>query len=340
MIKVSVTMKILILLLATLLFSPTIFAFQCKTNGGQEVGGGTQSIYDVPLDNDIFAVPNRINEFADVSDFMTCRNEAPSAYVDYLNVTGADLGPTFKNNPELKAGVVVRGAYYLAPFSGKEIQVFRLTTASEPLQIKLYLQVNVKPTPSVLVRKGDLLMTLDLHKYATFVNSNQHIDHAYFKWNFYAGNDVVVGTGTCDINDNQIIIVDFETVNASGISTVGSASRFQRNAEITYSCEDNNPTAPIKMIISGETSTFSSDALLVRTGDIGSQGSIMSGLGVEVYHQGQRVSPMNGHFDSKIENGHGRDTLMFTLVKKPNLSPNELIEGQFSSAATIIMSTP
>lgn len=35
-----------------------------------------------------------------------------------------------------------------------------------------------------------------------------------------------------------------------------------------------------------------------------------------------------------------RDTLMFTLVKKPNLSPNELIEGQFSSAATIIMSTP
>lgn len=340
MIKVSVTMKMLILLLATLLFSPTIFAFQCKTNGEQEVGGGTQSIYDVPLDNDIFAVPNRINEFADVSNFITCRNEAHNDYIDYMNVTGAALGPVFGNNPELKAGIVVRGDYYLAPFSGQEIPVFRLTTDNEPLQIKLYLQVNAKPMPSVLVRKGDLLMTVDLHKYATYVNSNQHIDHAYFKWNFYAGNDVVIGTGTCDINDNQIIIIDFETVNASGISTVGSASRFQRNAEITYSCEDNNLTAPIKMILSGETSTFSSDALLVRTGDISSQGPIMPGLGVEVYHQGQRVSPMNGHFDSKIENGHGRDTLMFTLVKKPNLSPNELTEGQFNSAATIIMSTP
>lgn len=333
-------MKTLALLLITLLFSPTLYAFQCKTNGGQEVGGGTQSIQDVPIDNDIFAVPDRINEFADVSDFMVCRNEAPSAYVDYLNVTGADLGPAFKNNPELKAGVMVRGAYYLAPFSGREIQVFRLTTSSEPLQIKLYLQVNVKPTPSVLVRKGDLLMTLDLHKYATFVNSNQQRDHAYFKWNFYAGNDVIVGTGTCDINNNQVIIVDFETVNASGISTVGSASRFQRNAELTYSCEDNNLTTPIKMILSGETAIFSQDALSVRTGDIGSQGPIMPGLGVEVYHQGRRISPMNGSFNSEIVNGHGRDMLMFALVKKSNLLPNELTEGQFNSAATIIMATP
>ncbi|MEX6003871.1 MULTISPECIES: fimbrial protein [Providencia] len=333
-------MKILLLLLVTSLFSPSIFAFQCRTNGGQEFRGGTQNIYDVPIDNDIFAVPNRINEFADVSDFMTCRNEAPFAYVDYLNVTGASLGPAFRNNPELKAGVVIRGAYYLAPFSGREIPVFRLTTATEPLPIKLYLQVNVRPTPSVLVRKGDLLMTLDLHKYATFINSNQYIDHFYYRWNFYSGNDVVVGTGTCDINNNQIIIVDFEMVNASGISTVGSASRFQRNVELTYSCEDNNLTAPIKMTLSGETSTFSSDALLIRTGDIGNQGPIMRGLGVEVYHQGQRVSPMNGSFNSKIENGRGRDTLMFTLVKKPNLSPNELTEGQFNSAATIIMSTP
>lgn len=333
-------MKILILLFTALLFPASLFAFICRSNDGQEALSGTQDIYDVPIQNEIFSLPNRINEFAEVSNFMTCRNENYNAYIDYLNVTGATLGTVFGNNPELKAGIVVRGNYYLAPFSGQEIPVFRLTTDSEPLQIKLYLQVNVKPTPSVLVRKGDLLMTLDLHKYATFINSNQYIDHAYFKWNFYAGNDVVIGTGTCDINDNQIIIVDFETVNASGISTVGSASRFQRNAEITYSCEDNNLTAPIKMTLIGETSTFSSDALLVRTGDIGNQGSIMEGLGVEVYHQGQRVSPMNGHFNSKIENGHGRDILMFTLVKKPNLLQNELTEGPFKSEGTIIMSTP
>ncbi|EKT53665.1 minor fimbrial subunit (mannose-resistance fimbriae), MrfF protein [Providencia burhodogranariea DSM 19968] len=323
-----------------MLFSSPLYAFVCKTNEGQEVGGGTQSINDVPIDNDIFAVPNRINEFADVSDFMSCRNEAPSSYVDYLNVTGADLGPTFKNNPELKAGVVIRGNYYLAPFSGREISVFRLTSATERLQIKLYLQVNTKPTPSVLVRKGDLLMTLNLHKYATFVGSNNQIDHAYFTWNFYAGNDVIVGTGTCDINNNQIIIVDFETVNASGISTVGSASRFQRNVEISYRCEDNNLTTPIKMTLSGDTSTFSSDALLVRTGDIGSSGAIMPGLGVEIYRQGGRISPMNGSFNSQITNGQGKDTLMFALVKKQNLAKTDLIEGQFNSAATIIMSTP
>lgn len=333
-------MRILTLFIMIMLFSSPLHAFVCKTNGGQDVGGGTQNINDVPIDNDIFAVPNRINDFADVSDFMSCRNEAPTAYVDYLNVIGADLGPTFKNNPELKAGVAIRGNYYLAPFSGREIPVFRLTSATEPLQIKLYLQVNTKPTPSVLVRKGDLLMTLHLHKYATFVGSSNQIDHAYFTWNFYAGNDVIVGTGTCDINNNQIIIVDFETVNASGISTVGSASRFQRNAEINYSCEDNNLTTPIKMTLSGDTTIFSSDALLVRTGDIGSAGAIMPGLGVEVYHEGRRVSPMNGSFNSQITNGQGKDTLMFALVKKQDLAKTDLIEGEFNSAATIIMSTP
>ncbi|EKT61584.1 fimbrial protein [Providencia sneebia] len=333
-------MRVLILLIISTLFSSPLYAFVCKTNAGQEVSSGTQSINNIPIDNDIFAVPNRINEFANVNDYMTCRNELPSAYVDYLNLQSMTLGPVLQSNPDLKAGVSVRGVRYLAPFSGRDIQIFRLTQSSESLQIKLYIQVNHKPTPSVLIKKGDLLMTLGLQKYATRVRSNNPIDFLNFTWKFYAGNDVIIGTGTCDVNNNQQVIIDFKTVNASGISTIGSDSRFQQNAEINYTCDDDNLSTPIKITLSGSTTNFSADALMVKTGDIGSSGKIMPGLGVEVYHQGKRISPMNGNFNSEIINGRGKDTLTFSLVKKQNLAKNDLIEGEFNSAATIIMSTP
>lgn len=49
---------------------------------------------------------------------------------------------------------------------------------------------------------------------------------------------------------------------------------------------------------------------------------------------------MNRSCNSGIPNGQGKDTLMFALVKKQNLAKTDLIEGEFNSAATIIMSTP
>ncbi|MEX6312687.1 fimbrial protein [Providencia manganoxydans] len=332
-------MKILLFFILSIL-SCHSYAFVCKTNDGVEVMGGTQNIYDVPIDSDIFAQPDRINEFADIDEFMTCRNEAPLSYVDYLRLTGARAGTKFTNISGLKTGVVLNGNYLLVPFSGQDYPVFALRVATQPLPIKLYLQVSTKPTNAVLIRKGDLLMTLYLHKYATWSIGGDPFDHYDFEWNFYAADDVIVGTGTCDINNNQIIEIDFGQINPSGISTVGASSRYQINKDLIYHCDDNNLTMPIKMYFTAEPAGFSNNAMLVRTGSAYGSGSVMPGMGVEMYHENKVVSPLNGNFISEIKNGYGQDTVTFTVVKKENIMPGDLIEGMFNASGTIVMSTP
>ncbi|HEM8865916.1 TPA: fimbrial protein [Providencia stuartii] len=334
-------MKILLFFILSIL-SCHSYAFVCKTNDGVEVMGGTQNIYDVPIDSDIFAQPDRINEFADIDNFMTCRNEAPTAYIDYLYLTGATAGPKFTAIPGLKTGVVLNGNYILAPFSGQKYSVFTLTVSTQRLPIKLYLQVSTKPTNAVLIRKGDLLMSLYLYKDATQFSDpgNPHKDPHEFIWNFYAADDVIVGTGTCDINNNQIIEIDFGQINPSGISTVGASSRYQINKDLIYHCDDNNLTMPIKMYFTAEPAGFSNNAMLVRTGSAYGSGSVMPGMGVEMYHENKVVSPLNGNFISEIKNGYGQDTVTFTVVKKENIMPGDLIEGMFNASGTIVMSTP
>lgn len=323
------------LLLIIYLLSFNSYAFVCKTTDGQNVSGGTQRINNVPLQNDIFEVPDRINIFAYVDDFMTCRNEAPSVYIDYLYLTDIIPGPALARN-DIQSGAVVNGTAYTAPMTGGEVRIFRLaSTATDSLNIQLYVKVDKKPAADIVVKKGDKLMTLKLHKYANRKPSTTPIDHAYFQWDFYSGTDIILGTGTCDINGNKDIIVDFETVNASGISTTGSESRFQKQVTLTYLCEDSSVNQNIKMVLSGDTSPFSDNALLVKTGS-----GIMQGLGVEIYKDGTRISPLSGSFLSNISNGIGHDTLTFSLVKKGNLADGDLIEGDFNSSATIIMVTP
>jgi type 1 fimbria pilin len=331
--------KILFFLLIAVSFNS--YSFVCATNTGTEVMGGTQDIYDVPIDSDIYANPNRINEFADIDDFMTCRNEAPGSYIDFLRLTGAQAGPRFADVSLLETGVVLNGNYIKTPFSGADYPVFELRSATERLPIKLYLKVSSVPESAILVRKGELLMTLELHKYAAFTSSpNSYMDHYDFTWRFYAADDVIVGTGTCDINNNQIIEVDFGQVGISGISTSGSDSRYQIQKELTYSCDDTNVTVPIKMYLTSSPTLFSNNAMLVRTGDSYGAGAIMPGLGVEVSHGGQVVSPLNGSWLSQITNGLGTDTITLSLVKKTNLVAGDIVEGPFNASGTIVMSTP
>ncbi|MEQ4702391.1 fimbrial protein [Providencia rettgeri] len=323
-----------------LVISFNSYAFVCKTNDGYEVMGGTQNIYGVPIDSDISAEPDRINEFADIDDFITCRNEAPTSYIDYLRLTGATAGPKLTSIPGLKTGVSLNGNYILAPFSGQDYPVFTLKTSTQSLPIKLFLQVSTRPTNAVLIRKGDLLMSLDLHKYATWATGGESFEHYDFKWNFYAADDVIIGTGTCDINNNQIIEINFGQINPSGISTIGSSSRYQINHDLIYHCEDNNITMPIKIYFTAEPARFSNNAMLVRTGSNYGSGTIMQGMGIEMYHENKVISPLNGNFISEIKNGYGQDTVTFTVVKKENITSGDLIEGLFNASGTIVMSTP
>lgn len=183
-------------------------------------------------------------------------------------------------------------------------------------------------------------MTLFLHKYASYVGQNETMDDWFFQWNFYAANDVIVGTGTCDINNNQIIEVDFGKIGISGVSTVGADSRYQIDKELNYICSDTNLTVPIKMYLTASPTLFSNNAMLVRTGDGYGAGNIMPGLGVEVSRNGQVITPLNGSWLSEIRNGVGSDTIRLSLVKKQNLVPTDIVEGPFNASGTIVMSTP
>jgi len=332
--------KILFILLAAISFNS--HAFLCKTNTGAAVSGGTQSILDVPIESDIYAAPNRVNEFADIDEFMTCWNEAPGTYVDYLRLNGATPGPSFSQINGLEGGVALRGTYLSTPFTGADYEVFTLRTATEPLPLKLYIKVNSIPTSSVLIKKGDLLITLYLTKYATMVSdpAQQRIDERPFIWELYAGNDVIIGTGTCDINDNQIIEIDFGQVGISGIGTSGATSSYRRDEVINYTCADKNVSVPIKMYFVATPAQFSNNLMQVRIGDTYYGGNVMPGLGVELSREGKVISPDNGSWVSEIVNGIGSDTITLSLVKKNSLVAGDIVEGPFNAAGTIIMSTP
>ncbi|HDF2329237.1 TPA: fimbrial protein [Morganella morganii] len=318
-----------------LLLSFNTYAFKCKTGDDIGIRGGTQKIENIPLHNDIFETPNRYNVFANIDEFIYCWNERPDLFVDYLYLTDIEPGPNLIGK-NIKTGVILRGNVYMSPMSGNEVNVFTLDSkVSENLDIQLFVKVDAIPSTGIIVKKGDKLISMKLHKYATWRSTHERHDDEDFTWEFYAGRDIILGTGTCDINDNHDIIVDFGTVNISGVSTIGSESSFQKQVTLNYSCEDLSMNQNIKMVLDGTTTSFSNNALLVN-----SSAGAMPGLGVEVYRNGKRISPLSGSFLSNITNGIGSDLLTFSLVKKVNLVESDLKEGDFNSSATIIMTTP
>lgn len=336
------------------------YAFTCfNLITGQSYYGGGNSDVSIPLDTELVedVVSNEsVNEFADINQYFSCRNDGPSVYTDWFYLKG--FTPAL--NPALSFGVQVNGVNYFdsAVVSatlphGVLIQEFpRYAENSFPLNMKLIMRVKNRPGNGILVRRGDLIMTIHAYKFAWIGNNQVDLDApANFNWSFYADNDVVLTEGTCDINDGELILIDLGTIHRSRISGAGGGltSDGRQDIQLTYQCKNGDGSidtsyaplpVPIRLYISAIPTSFSSGAVQTRRGWTAQAGTIIEDLGVEFYHQGKLLVPnddVHGYFKSFIQNGRGGpDTITIAPVK--NTNSNQLLEaGEFNAVATVVM---
>lgn len=349
--------KIFIICFVIILSISKGHAFFCiNLSNGQSHGAGNSDV-TVPLDTDLVNSTDDgiINEYADVDEYMSCINEAPISYTDWFYLKG--FQPAI--NPFASFGVQVEGINYFdtnvvanASPNGVLIRQFpRNGLGTYSLPLKLVMKVNNRPGNGIFIKQGDLLITLNTYKFAWLGSSTDDRDKRDFYWRFYAGNDVVLTEGTCDINDGQLIVVDLGTVHRSRIAPPGGGlnSDGRREVQLTYQCKNNDGSidttydADIKLNLSAIPTSFSPGAVQTRRGWNAGSGSLISYLGIEFYHTdtGQLLIPndeMNGHFKSAIRNGRGGpDTISIAAVKNPAVSSQDIAEGEFNAVATIVM---
>lgn len=297
-------------------------AYVCKNmQTGEWIDDGSQTIR-VPIDSNL---SDSENIFANVGDYFSCKNDLPGSYVDYLEVesNGIHLGDKLKAQ-RFSGGIYVNDSRHLAPNYSK-INVFSLHDGDwHPIDIDMFFQTPSVLGPYLVIEPGDVLMKINLFKY-----SEPRAKDEYFTWTFVAANRAILVTGTCEINNNQLIDVDFGEVNKTSIATTGSNTRYQINKELEYDCQDRSVNKNIKISLSATPASFSNTAFETT----------IAGLGVEMYHDGKVIAPFSG-FNSRLRNGLGRDTVTFTLVKKNNPSPTDLQEGDFVANASLIISLP
>lgn len=326
------------------------YAFVCVNKVTNE-WVGYESDVEVPLDSDLVseANSNSVNEYADVDNFFYCFNQAPEQYADFLLMESF----TTPLNPNSEFGIQIKGVNYFGslPSETLVLEFPRYDAATFPLPLKLILRVNNRPGDGVFIKKGDVLLVANMHKYAYLGNSTTPIDHRYFKWIFKAGNDVILSTGTCNINDGQTILVEMGELYRSRIASpgAGQSSMGVREVPLTYQCNnddnsiDSSYTQNIKIYLSAIASSFSSGAVETKTGNSAGGGDIIPGLGIEFYHKESNKllnpsSQSNGYFNTSIVQGIGRgDTLIVAPVQKVGATATDVPAGDFNAVATLIM---
>lgn len=325
-----------------------VHAFYCENKETGAWGGGR---IDVPLDSDLISgTSGTVNEFADINSFYICANEAPNQYTDWLFMQSFST----PLRPAIAFGVQINGVNYFEELPGDTLVLeFPIKNeASFPLPLKLIMRVGDRPSDGVFIKKGDLLMTTNMMKYAYLgEGSTTPIDYQYFTWSFYADNDVILPAGTCDINDGQLILVNLGTVHRSRISSPGggATSDGATDVEITYQCKNNDGTIDtsynedIRLYLSAIPSSFSSGAVQVKSGWAPGTGNVIPYLGMEFYHKNsnQLLTPNDqamGYFKTRIENGRGGpDIIRVGPVKDTTILSQNIAEGEFNSVATLIM---
>ena len=347
-------LKSIVLGFVLLLNVTSAYAFVCvnKETGVWVNNGDNVDVY-VPLDSDLVSgeSANSVNEYADVDNFFYCFNQAPDQYTDFLFMESF----TTPLNPNSEFGIQIKGVNYFGslPSETLVLEFPQNDAATFPLPLKLILRVTNRPGDGIFIKKGDILLVANMHKYAYTGDSTTPIDDNYFKWTFRAGNDVILSTGTCNINDGQIILVEMGELYRSRIASpgAGQSSMGVREVPLTYQCNnddnsiDSSYTQNIKIYLSAIASSFSSGAVETKTGNSAGGGEIIPGLGIEFYHKESNKllnpSSENGYFNTSIVQGVGKgDTLIVAPVQKVGATVADVPAGEFNAVATLIMTLP
>lgn len=345
-------MKKLAILIFLYSFFTEVYAFRCEyVSDGQLIPASGTGIVDVPLDSDLVidSTLGQVNEYADVDNYIRCFNQQPESFRDFLEMRSFQPGI----NPEANFGIQIQGVNYFTQ-PATPVNVLNLETGTIiPLPMKLIMKVDNRPGAGIFIRKGDTLITLQMHKYAwQYSTGNNNHQPENFTWVFKAANDIFLTLGTCNINHGQVIVIDLGTIHRSRITGPGSgaSSDGATNFEVSYQCENNdgsideNFDAKIKLYLSATPSSFSDTAVQTRRGWMPGAGRVIDSLGIEFSHvnSGQILKPndqVSGYFTSEINSGIGQDTLRVGPVKDVDPLSPVLEDGEFNAVATLIMTS-
>lgn len=319
-------MKMILFLFGMCFFSAQGYAFTCKNliTGDEFSSSRDQDIY-VPVQNELVQDENI---FANVGEYFVCMNDYGWGK-DFMELANIEMGASLVAN-DVKGGVYINGTRYYDndPAVAGGINVYTLTDKEfVPLDIDMFFDISGTPGSLIMINQGDVLMRL------TFLFHSTNDDSRYrYVWTFKAANDAFLATGSCSINDDQLIEVDFGDISDADISYPGTMSPTQRQqqVELNYDCDNPKLNLDIQMMLDSATSSFTTNGIAVKG---------VGGLAVEMYHEGNIIPPFSA-FRSRIENGTGHDSVVFNLIKTPDPKPGDLQYGEFEANATLIMSTP
>lgn len=198
-IKSTLKRKETVALLAScslMMFSSGANAFDCKTASGGEIsmGGGSENVY-IDLVPSVGVGQNLV---VDLSTQISCRNDVPQKYKDYVSVLhGSAYGGALKN---FKGSINYSGTTYPFPTTSDTKAITYSSKTETPWPAKLYLTAIGSAADGVAIKGGTLVAILNMHQTNNFNESNSYI------WNIYARNSVVVPTGGCDVSARNITV--------------------------------------------------------------------------------------------------------------------------------------
>ncbi len=244
----------------------------------------------------------------------------PPTYTDFWRTFGSVLtaAPSFSS---YSTGLRIRGVDYLSPISqGILVVSIPNTNTAVNLQTYMFVQRAGSPGSPINIRAGDNLATIRLRQTNNYDSTSNTISLV-----LNAANNLVIEPSLCTINNNQPIVVDFNSVPLESLASNPMTSTVKRNVRLNYSCPSPGVTSPIRISFNGTPASFNSNVL-----------STSNNLGTGVIRAGALVRP-NQSFLTNITNSTGGDDLTFSLVRNPGTPP---VSGPFTASATLVMSLP
>ncbi|AQT65147.1 fimbrial chaperone protein [Serratia marcescens] len=181
-------------------------AFACKDATGNVInsssggGAGTFTVY-ANLTPSVQAGQNLV---VDLNSSISCRNELPQSYIDWVALNdGSAYGGALEN---FTGTVKYYNSSYPLPVTNRTKETAFTTSSYQPWNVMLFLKP-ISAASGVLINKGSLIARLNMYKYSTNPQTGQQngtIDR--FTWNIYANNTVVVPTGGCDVSSRNVTV--------------------------------------------------------------------------------------------------------------------------------------
>ena len=308
--------------LMILMLAHVASAAECRVNGGAWLNADTYG-FNVYVD---VTANTSLGKIVLDGYTMDCRHGMPSSLSPYQHVVtypgAVRLSPSYSS---LEGGLSVSGsAYYPIPVRGGILLSVQRNESYVSVPGRPYLNITTTPGSYINIRSGTLIATITLtirpftfwgaeREFSTFVN-------------VYARNSLNLSPSTCTINNNNPLDVDFGSVDPVAVGETPHSSPNLKIVTLNYTCPDPGIYSPINVTFRGTASSFNSSALATSNANLAT-----------ALLRSNVVVPTGGSFRGTISNSSGRDTVVFSLIRKPDSFP---AAGPFTGSATLVMSVP